>query len=132
MDLTFGAFFMTKYDERFRLQVVREYLDGELGVKSLGKRHGIGHRVIERWVASYREHGEAGLTKKFSHYDAQFKLRVLQRMWREELSYGQVAALFDIRSPGQVIASGSPDASARRNAETPALFRRHRGFELTA
>lgn len=54
--------------------------------------------MVRRWVASYREHGEQGLRKKHSHYDARFKLSVLQRMWRDELSYAQVAALFGIRN----------------------------------
>ncbi|AJY17196.1 hypothetical protein FEP63_03341 [Burkholderia multivorans] len=54
--------------------------------------------MVRRWVASYREHGEDGLSKKHSHYDARFKLSVLQRMWRDELSYARVAVVFGIRN----------------------------------
>jgi transposase len=89
---------MTKYDGRFRHQVVQEYLAGGIGARALAQRYGVGATMIRRWVASYRAHGEAGLSKKFSHYDERFRLSVLQRMWRDELSYGQAAALFGIRN----------------------------------
>lgn len=98
LDPTFGVFFMTKYDERFRRRVVQAYLAGEAGTKTLAHRYGVGRTMVRRWVASYREHGEQGLRKKHSHYDARFKLSVLQRMRRDELSYAQVAALFGIRN----------------------------------
>ena len=89
---------MTKYDEQFRQQIVDEYLAGGIGYRALGARYGVDWAMVRRWVASYRAHGMAGLRKKHSHYDAQFKLSVLQRMWQDELSYGQVTALFDIRN----------------------------------
>jgi len=58
---------------------------------------------VRRWVEQYRQHGEAGLRKKFSHYDAQFKLSVLRRMWQGDLSRRQVATLFDLRSGHGVV-----------------------------
>ncbi|WP_249202695.1 IS3 family transposase, partial [Burkholderia cenocepacia] len=70
--------------------------------RTLAARYGVGRTVIRRWVASYREHGAAGLSRKVGQYDARFKLSVLQRMQRDGLSYGQTAALFDIRSAGHV------------------------------
>ena len=42
------------------------------------------------------------MRKKFSHYDSVFKLKVLRYMWDNELSYGQTAVHFDIRSAGSV------------------------------
>lgn len=93
---------MAKYDEPFRLQVVQEYLNGGASTRTLASHYGVGRTVIRRWVASYREHGVAGLRRKVGHYDAQFKLSVLQRIQRDGLSYGQAAALFDIRSAGHV------------------------------
>lgn len=91
---------MTKYSEALRRQVVQEHLAEGLGSIRLAKRHGIGRSAIRQWVAAYRVHGDAGLRRKTSQYDAQFKLSVLLHMWRAELSYRQVAAVFDIRSPG--------------------------------
>jgi transposase len=56
------------------------------------------HATVRKWVASYEAHGAAGLSKKFSHYDAEFKLSVLKRMWEDGLSCRQTAALFNIRN----------------------------------
>jgi len=100
---TFGVFFMARYDEGFKKQVVQEYLAGVVGYRALGAKHGIGQAIVRLWVARYRQHGEAGLRRKFSHYSAQFKRSVLQQMWREELSYCQVVTLFDLRGGTGVI-----------------------------
>jgi transposase len=91
---------MTKYDEQFKLAVVEQYLSGTAGYKVLAKAHGLPDSMVKKWVDLHRQHGAAGLAKKFSHYDAQFRRSVLQHMWDGDLSYGQVAAVFNIRSPG--------------------------------
>jgi transposase len=93
---------MTKYDEQFKYQVVNAYLRGDVGFDALAARHGINRGMLQRWVEAYRAHGRAGLQSKYSSYDAQFKLRVLQHMWRDELSLRKVSALYDIRDAGSV------------------------------
>lgn len=94
---------MTKYDEQFKLSVVQSYESGKQGVASLAAQFGIDQAMLKRWINSYRQHGADGLRKKFSHYSAEFKLCVLQRMQREDLSAGQAIALFDIRGGTGVI-----------------------------
>jgi transposase len=101
---TLGVFFMAKYDEKFKIAVVQEYLAGGTGYKALAVKFGILHSQVKRWVDFYRQRGENGLIKKFSHYSAEFKLSVLQHMWRDELSFTQTAALFDLRG-GPAVAS---------------------------
>lgn len=93
---------MTKYNEQFKLDVVQQYLVGNAGYKWIGKLRGLDYSMIKRWVSLYRLHGVAGLAKKVKagQYNAKFRLTVLQHMWDNELSYGQVAAVFNIRSPG--------------------------------
>ena len=94
---------MAKYDEEFKQEVVQRYLSGSAGIQAIARQYDLNPSVARRWIASYRQHGMAGLRKKHSHYSAQFKHEVLQRMWREELSYSQVVALFDLRGgPGVV------------------------------
>lgn len=90
---------MTKYDERFKLSVVQQYLDGEGGYKTLAHRHGLVQSLVRRWVQRFQLRGAGAFKKKFSHYSAEFKLSVLRHMWENELSYGQVAVQFDIRNP---------------------------------
>lgn len=94
---------MAKYDESYKLEIVRGYVPGQKGVRALAKAHGLDQATVRRWVKSYQQHGLAGLRKKFSHYSAEFKLAVLQRMWREDLSAREAAALFDIRGGHSVI-----------------------------
>lgn len=89
---------MSKYDEQFKLKVVKQYLAGQAGFKRVAQQHGLNHAMVRRWVSVYRLHGKKALRKKSTHYSAQFKLSVLQHMWRNKLSFNQTAAVFDIRS----------------------------------
>lgn len=89
---------MAKYSEQWKLKLVKEHQAGAGGVRMIAQRHGVGYSVLRRWIAVYEQHGREGLRKKYSHYDAHFRMSVLSHMWREELSYQQAAAVFDIRA----------------------------------
>lgn len=93
---------MAKYDESFKLKVVRQYLTGKGGAKTVAHANGLPAVMVRRWVASYRAHGRSGLRRKGASYDAAFKLRVLKRMWRGQWSLGQTAAAFDIRCAAHI------------------------------
>jgi len=54
-------------------------------------------------VSHYRLHGVDGLRPKRSAYSSEFKLQVLSHQDREQLSSRQVAAIYDIRNPNQVV-----------------------------
>lgn len=94
---------MTKYDESFKLEVVQSYLSGAIGAQRLAVKYVLDPGTVRRWVEHYRQHGEQGLRKKYSHYDEHFKLSVLHRMWQEDLSCRQVGALFDLRGGTNVV-----------------------------
>ena len=96
---------MTKYDEKFKRSVVQDYLAGGGGYKGLASKYGVTSGQIRNWVGFYRLNGDKGLTKKFSHYSAEFKLRVLEHMGREELSFTQAIHLFDLRGGGGVVSA---------------------------
>jgi len=93
---------MSKYDERFKRKVVREYLSGPLGFKALAAVHGLSYGMVSQWVKGYQAHGISGLRRKGASYDAAFKLTVLRRMWREHWSQRQTAAVFDIRCAAHI------------------------------
>lgn len=93
---------MAKYDKKFKQAVVKRILEEGMGAKRLAAECGLHHAMIDRWVASYRIHGEAGLAPKYGVYDAAFRLKVLRRKWREDLSCIQAAAIFNIRSPASI------------------------------
>jgi len=95
---------MAKHDERLKLEVVQKYLSGEAGQRELAQRYGVGRSSLRTWINGYREHGASALRKKHGEYSAEFKVSVLQQMERQQLSQRQVAALFDLRGGGGVVA----------------------------
>lgn len=94
---------MKKYKTEFKLEVVQSFLAGEGGGKLLARRWSVPEEKVRTWVSHYRLHGIDGLRPKRSTYSAQFKLQVLSHQDREQLSSRQVAAIYDIRNPNQVV-----------------------------
>lgn len=111
---------MSKYDAQFKLSIVQQYLSGDSGFRQVAEEHGLQYAAVRMWVELYRAHGTGGLAKKFSHYNVEFRLSVLRRMWDAQLSCRQVAAEFNIRNPGCISQwercyhSGGLDALAPR------------------
>ena len=93
---------MTKYDERFKLAIVRQYLAGDIGYKAVAKQHGLSHSMVHRWIVWFQAHGGFVADKKSGPYSADFKLSVLRHMWDNSLSFGQAAVLFNLRNPHSV------------------------------
>lgn len=91
---------MTKYDEQFKLEAVRQYLSGEFSYEQLGRERGASASVIKRWVSAYQIHGRLALTKQHVRHSAQFKEQVLERIRREGLSDTQAVAIFNLRNAG--------------------------------
>lgn len=114
---------MSRHSTAFKHSVVEFYRSGERSFGQVASQFGIDFSTVRKWVAIYEAHGAAGLAKKVSHYDAQFKLSVLQRMWEDGLSCRQTAALFNIRN-----AACLPDWKRRYEAGgIDALAPRRRG-----
>jgi transposase len=90
---------VSKYSAKFKAQVVRIYLNGEVSLEALAVMQGVGYSKLRQWVKLYRAHGAEGLSKKYSVYSADFKFSVLRRMWAEKLSCNEAAAAFNIRNP---------------------------------
>jgi transposase len=117
-----------KYDKQFKLRLVKEYLSGNKGIKALAGIHQLKDSMLKRWVDSYRAHGLSGLIHKPIQYSADFKLTVLRRLWRDELSYGRAAVLFDIRNAShlrrweQQYHAGGKDALASRPRGRPPVM----------
>lgn len=89
---------MGKYTPAFKLLVVQRYLEGSMGYRTLAEQFGIRNpSLVQRWVGFFRLHGEDGLKRKRTSYDAAFKLSVLRHMWDNKLSKGQAATVFNIR-----------------------------------
>ena len=116
---------MAKHNEQFKLSLVEQYLTVVEGLNSISKEHGIHHSMLKRWVQLYQVHGLTGLTKKHTHYNAEFRMKVLDHMYKHSLSYSKVAAVFNIRSVGCIgqwercYHSGGIDALTPRSRGRP-------------
>jgi transposase len=98
-----GCFFMSKYSAQFKRSVVKDYLSDErVGSGEVARRRGVDEAAVRKWVAAWRLHGNEAFRKKYSRYDARFKLKVLQFMQMKALSCRQTAAVFDVRNPAMI------------------------------
>lgn len=53
-----GVFFMTKYSTKFKVQIVKAYLDGEGGFSYLAKKFGLSSSYnLRKWVDLVKEQG---------------------------------------------------------------------------
>ena len=85
---------MAKYTFEFKKQVVMDYINGGVGTRFLAKKHGIpNHAQIQRWIASYKKFGDAGLmrSRKNNKYTFEFKLHVVELYLSTEVSYQELA-----------------------------------------
>ena len=85
---------MAKYTFEFKKQIVMDYINGERGTQFLAKKHSIpNHAQIQRWVASYKKFGDAGLmrSRKNNKYTFEFKLHVVELYLSTEVSYQELA-----------------------------------------
>lgn len=89
-----GRFFMAKYTFEFKKQIVMDYINGGGGTQFLAKKYGIpSHSQLQRWVASYKKFGDAGLmrSRKNNKYTFEFKLHVVELYLSTEVSYQELA-----------------------------------------
>ena len=85
---------MAKYTFEFKKQIVMDYINGGGGAQFLAKKYGIpNHAQIQRWIASYKEFGDAGLmrSRKNNKYTFEFKLHVVELYLSTEVSYQDLA-----------------------------------------
>jgi putative transposase len=110
---------MAKYHTRFKLKIVERFLAGPLGGRLLARQHGLPYSMVYRWVARFQQHGAEGLAPAHGRYTAAFRLKVLRRMWREDLSYSQAAVLFGVGNASTLARwerrypAGQPEALSR-------------------
>lgn len=96
---------MAKYSTEFKVKVVKEYLEGNIGYGKLAKKYNIPTLTIVReWVNAYRSLGYEGLkvsrTKK--QYSLDFKLNVVNLYLTGEMSYQSLANELKINNPALI------------------------------
>ncbi|WP_429822206.1 transposase [Domibacillus aminovorans] len=93
---------MSKFSEEDKLLAVHSYLEGQESYRSIGKRMGIDHKSVVKWVALYQAQGEEGLVEKYTKYSIEFKMDVLNYLNDTGASHLEAAAYFHILSPSAI------------------------------
>ena len=69
-----------KYSYEEKLAAVLSVVRGQHSVSSVSKHFGISYTPLSRWIARYKEFGEAGLRIRQYTYSGDFKLSAIRHM----------------------------------------------------
>ena len=93
---------MSKYSEEYKLRVVKAYISGEGGTKTVAKKYKVARTCLQQWVAQYELTGS--FTKPTRNFSGEFKLKVLNYQQEHHLSDLQTALIFGITNHGTICA----------------------------
>ncbi|MBU8917670.1 IS3 family transposase [Bacillus sp. FJAT-29953] len=93
---------MTKYTLETKLKAVDAYLNGVESIKETALRFNVNRSLLQRWIATYQEHGVAGFKETYTNYSIEFKMDVINYMNETGASTEEAAAVFNIPSSSTV------------------------------
>ena len=93
---------MSKYSNEFKLAVIKHYLSGRGGFKTIADQYGVKYAYVRKWVHAFKAHGHQSLNKSYVQYTGIFKLSVLQYVEQHQLSINQAASHFNIPAPSTI------------------------------
>ncbi len=114
---------MSKYSKEIKVRAVRQYLDEKGSIQSIATKLDIDLSSLKKWIRHYQKHGIKAFDKRYSTYDASFKLSVLKYICTHPVSHQQAAAVFDIRNHGSIAKWSSQYQTGGFNALKP----KHKG-----
>ena len=88
---------MSKYSSKFKLRVVKYYIDNNVGYRITADHFGIAYSLVLRWVRRYNKNGYTGLIRNLkSSYSGDFKQKVVEYMHKNHLSCQETAFHFNL------------------------------------
>lgn len=96
---------MSKYTEEFKIKLVTEYLNTNLGYKLLASKYGMpSSSPLKQWVRTYKSLGIEGLKRKSGKetYTVQFKLDTVKFMLETGASFQETANQFKMNNPALI------------------------------
>ena len=78
---------MVKFSPEEKIQSVKEYLNGNHGVKTIARSIGVDHSVLHQWIKQYNLFGEEAFEIRYTSYPAQYKRAFFwnrARLWRKQ------------------------------------------------
>jgi transposase len=94
---------MSKYSLDFKLSAISKVINQSCSILSVSRELNVRKSNIFHWVNLFIQHGINGLTPKKITYSGDFKLRVLNCMYEQQISLTQTAILFGITSTSVVL-----------------------------
>ena len=93
---------MSKYSKALKQEVIKKYLSGKVGYRTLGAQYGINPAHIKKWVGAFKANGQKSLSRSRTNYSSAFKLSVLKTIEQHQLSTNQAASQFHIAAPSSI------------------------------
>ena len=93
---------MKKHSLETKLKAIRMVTDEKWSHGYVANEIGTAKVVIQRWLAFYEAHGIDGLISKNNNYSGEFRVRVVEYLLRNNLSYFRAAVYFNIPSDMEV------------------------------
>jgi transposase len=87
---------VSKYSIDFKTRVVQYHIEKGGGARSTAVHFGIDHATVRNWYKAYQLHGALAFSKRSQTYTVKEKLKILQRMDKENWSSRQASAFFNI------------------------------------
>ena len=87
-----------KHDKEFKLNLVKEYLNGNGSIQSISQQHQIGKTTLKTWINKYRTIGENAFisNRKNNSYTKEFKIMVVKAYLNGEGSLETLANKYNI------------------------------------
>ena len=94
----------SKYSFEFKIQAVKQYLNGKGSYPSLANALGVNSSNVKRWVKAYKANGEDALKpQKYNQsYSKEFKLNCVAAYLAGEGSYQYLTNKFGLKSDAQL------------------------------
>lgn len=83
-----------------KLHAIHEYLNGELSLRDVALKYGVGDTSVRKWIAKYKSGGDAALLPNHTknHYSRSLKQAVVQAYLAGEGSYSGLCIRYKIPS----------------------------------
>ncbi|MDJ1092105.1 helix-turn-helix domain-containing protein [Macrococcoides caseolyticum] len=90
-----------KHDLDFKLKLIKEYKEGNIGYDSLSNKYDIYPSQLKTWTYQFDTFGINGLISSMTRkkYSTDEKLRIIQYRITNQLSYKETARIFEITNP---------------------------------
>ncbi len=95
----------TKYSYAFKLGCVEAVIKEHCSITSVAKEGGFQESNLRLWIGFYQKYGPSGLIPRAmcQHYEAAFKVRVIETIDKELLSLCSACVRFNIASESVII-----------------------------